>query len=96
MGCVASKLDINDVHPNMFAVNNVDDVRKKYQNFLFQNDFFCESYIFVQMGVKLNSGQLEITDIELVLHRRGKQPVKWPLRLYFQVDIDISTPHPGT
>jgi hypothetical protein len=26
MGCVASKLDINDVHPNMFAVNNVDDV----------------------------------------------------------------------
>ena len=27
MGCVASKLDINDVHPNMFAVNNVDDVR---------------------------------------------------------------------
>jgi len=54
---VASKLDINDVHPNMFAVNNVDD-----------------------MGVKLNSGQLEITDIELVLHRRGKQPVKWPLR----------------
>jgi len=57
MGCVASKLDINDVHPNMFAVNNVDD-----------------------MGVKLNSGQLEITEIELVLHRRGKQPVKWPLR----------------
>lgn len=57
MGCVASKLDINDVHPNMFAVNNVDD-----------------------MGVKLNSGQLEITEVELVLHRRGKQPVKWPLR----------------
>ena len=26
MGCVASKLDINDVHPNIFAVNNVDDV----------------------------------------------------------------------
>ena len=55
------------------------------------------------MGVKLNSGQLEITDIELVLHRRGKQPVKWPLRLYFHVDIDIalcsdfiSNPGPGT
>ena len=26
MGCVASKLDINDVHPNMFAVVNVNDV----------------------------------------------------------------------
>lgn len=61
MGCVASKLDINDVHPNMFAVNNVDD-----------------------MGVKLNSGQLEITEVELVLHRRGKQPVKWPLRYGFE------------
>ena len=31
MGCVASKLDINDVHPNMFAVNNVDDVSWKDQ-----------------------------------------------------------------
>ena len=64
---------------------------------------FSVNLIFVQMGVKLNSGQLEITDIELVLHRRGKQPVKWPLRLYFQVDIDfalcsdfISNPGPGT
>jgi hypothetical protein len=26
MGCVASKLDINDVHPNMFSVLNVDEV----------------------------------------------------------------------
>ena len=34
------------------------------------------------MGVKLNSGQLEITEVELVLHRRGKQPVKWPLRYH--------------
>ena len=34
MGCVASKLDINDVHPNMFAVNNVDDVRLKLCGFL--------------------------------------------------------------
>ena len=33
MGCVASKLDINDVHPNMFAVNNVDDVRIKLSSF---------------------------------------------------------------
>ena len=29
MGCVASKLDINDVHPNMFAVVNVNDVSLK-------------------------------------------------------------------
>jgi hypothetical protein len=29
MGCVASKLDINDVHPNMFSVLNVDEVRSK-------------------------------------------------------------------
>ena len=31
MGCVASKLDINDVHPNMFAVVNVNDVSLKSQ-----------------------------------------------------------------
>ena len=42
------------------------------------------------MGVKLNSGQLEITDIELVLHRRGKQPVKWPLRLYFHAKLTLT------
>jgi len=57
MGCVASKLDINDVHPNMFAVSNVDD-----------------------MGLKLSAGQLEITETELVLHQRGRQPARWPLR----------------
>jgi len=57
MGCVASKLDINDVHPNMFAVNNIDD-----------------------MGTKLSSGQLEITDSDLILYQKGKQPVKWPLK----------------
>jgi len=57
MGCVASKLDINDVHPNMFAVNNVDN-----------------------MGTKLSSGQLEITDTDLILYQKGKQPVKWPLK----------------
>jgi len=57
MGCVASKLDINDVHPNMFAVNNVDD-----------------------MGSKLSPGQLEITETDLVLHQKGKQPIKWPLK----------------
>ena len=79
MGCVASKLDINDVHPNMFAVNNVDDVRQMIKALV--PKMISVIFIFVQMGVKLNSGQLEITDIELVLHRRGKQPVKWPLRL---------------
>ena len=52
------------------------------------------------MGVKLNSGQLEITEVELVLHRRGKQPVKWPLRYHFgftgwccvsNADVDVDS-----
>ena len=34
MGCVASKLDINDVHPNMFAVVNVNDVSLKCDVFI--------------------------------------------------------------
>ena len=41
------------------------------------------------MGVKLNSGQLEITEVELVLHRRGKQPVKWPLRYHLASQADV-------
>jgi len=57
MGCVASKLDINDVHPNMFAVVNVND-----------------------NGIKLSSGHLEITETDLILYLKGKQPVKWPLK----------------
>eukprot|EP00092_Neocalanus_flemingeri_P068082 GFUD01083146.1.p1 GENE.GFUD01083146.1~~GFUD01083146.1.p1 ORF type:complete len:423 (-),score=123.60 GFUD01083146.1:151-1419(-) len=65
MGCVASKLDINDVHPNMFAVNNVDD-----------------------LGSKLNPGQLEITDTDLVLHQKGKQPIKWPLKYLKRYGFD--------
>jgi len=65
MGCVASKLDINDVHPNMFAVNNVDD-----------------------MGSKLNPGQLEITETDLVLHQKGKQPIKWPLKYLKRYGFD--------
>ena len=27
MGCVASKLDINDVHSNIFTVLNIDEVK---------------------------------------------------------------------
>lgn len=65
MGCVASKLDINDVHPNMFAVNNVDD-----------------------MGSKLSPGQLEITETDLVLHQKGKQPIKWPLKYLKRYGFD--------
>ena len=57
---------------------------------LFSNLYFSLVHSFsehlwsllLQMGVKLNSGQLEITEVELVLHRRGKQPVKWPLRCH--------------
>ena len=34
----------------------------------------------LQMGLKLSAGQLEITETELVLHQRGRQPARWPLR----------------
>ncbi|XP_012253616.2 fibroblast growth factor receptor substrate 2 [Athalia rosae] len=57
MGCVNSRADINDLHPNIFQVMNVDD-----------------------LGNLITPGQLEITDLDIVLYQRGKQPVKWPLR----------------
>ena len=84
MGCVASKLDINDVHPNMFAVNNVDNVRL-YCRRIFLHDFFF------QMGTKLSSGQLEITDTDLILYQKGKQPVKWPLKYLKRYGFEVST-----
>nr|CAD7429887.1 unnamed protein product [Timema monikensis] len=57
MGCISSKTDVNDLHPNIFQVMNVDD-----------------------LGNRLNPGQLEITETDLVLYQRKKAPVKWPLR----------------
>ncbi|XP_023340664.1 fibroblast growth factor receptor substrate 2 [Eurytemora carolleeae] len=57
MGCVASKLDINDVHSNIFTVLNIDE-----------------------MGSRVCPGQIEITEIELVLYQKGKDPLKWPFK----------------
>lgn len=57
MGCVNSRTDINDLHPNVFQVMNVDD-----------------------LGNLITPGRLEVTEADIVLHQRGKQPIKWPLR----------------
>uniref|UniRef100_A0A1B6ETL1 IRS-type PTB domain-containing protein n=2 Tax=Proconiini TaxID=565685 RepID=A0A1B6ETL1_9HEMI len=57
MGCVTSKTDINDLHPNIFQVMNVDEM--------------CNP---------LQPGQLEVNETDLVLHQRGKTPVRWPLK----------------
>ncbi|XP_063921860.1 fibroblast growth factor receptor substrate 2 [Zophobas morio] len=57
MGCVSSKPDINDQHPNIFQVSNVND-----------------------QGDLVSPGQLEVTETELVLYQRGKNPTIWPLR----------------
>ncbi|XP_076397718.1 uncharacterized protein LOC100877025 isoform X2 [Megachile rotundata] len=57
MGCVNSRTDINDLHPNIFQVMNVDD-----------------------QGNLVTPGRLEVTETDIVLYQRGKQPIKWPLR----------------
>lgn len=57
MGCIHSRKDINDLHPNEFYVINIDE-----------------------FGNALGSGHLEVTDHELILNRRGKEPTLWPLR----------------
>ncbi|XP_054262531.1 fibroblast growth factor receptor substrate 2 isoform X2 [Macrosteles quadrilineatus] len=57
MGCVTSKTDINDLHPNIFQVMNVDEM--------------CNP---------LQPGQLEVSEADLVLHQRGKTPVRWPIK----------------
>ncbi|XP_076222450.1 uncharacterized protein LOC116431736 isoform X2 [Nomia melanderi] len=57
MGCVNSRTDINDLHPNIFQVMNVDE-----------------------LGNLITPGRLEVTEADIVLYQRGKQPIKWPLR----------------
>lgn len=89
MGCVTSKNDINDVHPNIFQV---------LSNLLWKNDFYmaksimlCLFIIYIlydwlqvhnvdELGNRISSGELEINETELVLHQRGKPPVRWPLK----------------
>ncbi|XP_060068378.1 fibroblast growth factor receptor substrate 3-like [Ylistrum balloti] len=31
-------------------------------------------------GDELNSGKIEVTDVDLILHQKGKDPIHWPLR----------------
>merc|ERR1719341_1461873 len=40
------------------------------------------------MGSKLSPGQLEITETDLVLHQKGKQPIKWPLKYLKRYGFD--------
>ena len=51
-----------------------------------------------QNGVKLSSGHLEITETDLILYLKGKQPVRWPLkylkRYGFEVKIKDSVVTP--
>ncbi|KAK6641869.1 hypothetical protein RUM44_013587 [Polyplax serrata] len=39
-------------------------------------------------GNHVNPGQLEITDLDLVLYQRGKSPIKWPLRTLRRYGFD--------
>ena len=43
---------------------------------------------YLQMGSKLSPGQLEITETDLVLHQKGKQPIKWPLKYLKRYGFD--------
>ena len=41
------------------------------------------------MGTKLSSGQLEITDADLILYQKGKQPIKWPLKYLKRYGFEV-------
>ncbi|XP_032515260.2 fibroblast growth factor receptor substrate 2 [Danaus plexippus] len=56
MGCLQSKKEISDLHPNVFRVVNIDE-----------------------NGVDLCSGQLEITESDIILYREGRDSTIWPL-----------------
>ncbi|CAK1540488.1 unnamed protein product [Leptosia nina] len=56
MGCLHSKKEISDLHPNIFRVVNIDE-----------------------NGTDLCSGQLEITESDIILYREGRDSTVWPL-----------------
>lgn len=68
MGCLQSKKESSDLHPNIFRVVNIDE-----------------------NGADLCSGQLEITESDIVLYREGRDSTIWPLhslrRYGFEGDI---------
>lgn len=69
MGCINSRSDINDQHPNnIFEVTNIDD-----------------------RGTHITYGKLEITETELILHQKGKVPIRWPVRCLRKYGFDAST-----
>ncbi|KAL0266342.1 UNVERIFIED_CONTAM: hypothetical protein PYX00_008915 [Menopon gallinae] len=41
-----------------------------------------------EQGNRINPGQLEITDVDLVLYQQGKPPIKWPLRTLRRYGFD--------
>ncbi|XP_047019689.1 myb-like protein AA [Helicoverpa zea] len=68
MGCLHSKKETSDLHPNVFRVVNIDE-----------------------SGADLCSGQLEITESDIILYREGRDSTIWPLhslrRYGFEGDI---------
>ncbi|KAJ8721529.1 hypothetical protein PYW07_002304 [Mythimna separata] len=68
MGCLHSKKETSDLHPNVFRVVNIDE-----------------------HGADLCSGQLEITESDIILYREGRDSTVWPLhslrRYGFEGDI---------
>ncbi|XP_061703946.1 uncharacterized protein LOC133515421 [Cydia pomonella] len=56
MGCLHSKKEVSELHPNVFRVVNIDE-----------------------NGLDLCSGQLEITDTDIILYREGRDSTVWPL-----------------
>ncbi|XP_075974761.1 uncharacterized protein LOC142975659 [Anticarsia gemmatalis] len=56
MGCLHSKKETTDQHPNVFRVVNIDEY-----------------------GAELCSGQLEITENDIILYREGRESTVWPL-----------------
>lgn len=66
MGCVNSRADVNDLHPNVFQVMNIDDD-----------------------GNFISPGRLEVTEVDIILYQRNKQPIKWPLRCLRRYGYDL-------
>ncbi len=78
MGCIPSKPNINDVHPNIFPVINVDD--RVCLLIFFQFHRFFHLYINIFQGNATFEGHIKVTETSLELFRRGVAPIRWPFK----------------
>ncbi|XP_064617975.1 fibroblast growth factor receptor substrate 2-like [Liolophura sinensis] len=52
------------------------------------NPRMFRAYNVDDQGIELNPGKIEVSDTELILHQKGKEPIRWPWRCLRRYGFD--------